>query len=130
MNKVWKELYNAAKAVLKPRNVSRFIEAGGVAAAIESVSGKIYVGVCVDSACTLGICAERNAIFNMITNGEDAMKRVIAINWDGKAMPPCGACRELMSQLMPENYKIIEVMMDYENGRVVTLGDLTPEWWI
>ena len=130
MDKVWKELYNAAKAVLKPRNVSRFIEAGGVAAAIESVSGKIYVGVCVDSACTLGICAERNAIFNMITNGEDAMKRVIAINWDGKAMPPCGACRELMSQLMPENYKIIEVMMDYENGRVVTLGDLTPEWWI
>ena len=61
---------------------------------------------------------------------QDAMKRVIAINWDGKAMPPCGACRELMSQLMPENYKIIEVMMDYENGRVVTLGDLTPEWWI
>ena len=60
MDKVWKELYNAAKAVLKPRNVSRFIEAGGVAAAIESVSGKIYVGVCVDSACTLGICAERN----------------------------------------------------------------------
>ena len=130
MDKIWNELYGAAKAVLKPRNVSSFIEAGGVAAAIESASGKIYVGVCIDGACTLGICAERNAIFNMITNGEDAMKRVIAINWDGKAMPPCGACRELMSQLMPENYKIIEVMMDYENGRVVTLGDLTPEWWI
>ena len=130
MDKSWTALYNAAKAVLKPRNVSSIIEAGGVAAAIESASGKIYVGVCIDGACTLGICAERNAIFNMITNGEDAMKRVIAINWDGKAMPPCGACRELMSQLMPENYKIIEVMMDYENGRVVTLGDLTPEWWI
>ena len=130
MDKIWNELYGAAKAVLKSRNVSSIIEAGGVAAAIESASGKIYVGVCIDGACTLGICAERNAIFNMITNGEDAMKRVIAINWDGKAMPPCGACRELMSQLMPENYKIIEVMMDYENGRVVTLGDLTPEWWI
>ena len=130
MDKIWNELYCAAKAVLKPRNVSSIFEAGGVAAAIESASGKIYVGVCIDGACTLGICAERNAIFNMITNGEDAMKRVIAINWDGKAMPPCGACRELMSQLMPENYKIIEVMMDYENGRVVTLGDLTPEWWI
>ena len=130
MDKRWNELYDAAKAVLKPRNVSSIIEAGGVAAAIESASGKIYVGVCIDGACTLGICAERNAIFNMITNGEDAMKRVIAINWDGKAMPPCGACRELMSQLMPENYKSIEVMMDYENGRIVTLGDLTPEWWI
>lgn len=130
MDKVWNELYDAAKAVLKPHNVSRFIEAGGVAAAIESASGKIYVGVCVDSACTLGICAERNAIFNMITNGEDAMKRVIAINSKGRAIPPCGACRELMSQLMPEDYKSVEVMMDYENGRIVTLGDLTPEWWI
>lgn len=130
MDAIWTELYNAAKAVLKPRDVSRFIEAGGVAAAIESASGKIYVGVCVDSACTLGICAERNAIFNMITNGEDAMKRVIAINSKGMAIPPCGACRELMSQLMPERYKSVEVMMDYENGRGVTLGDLTPEWWI
>ncbi len=130
MDKVWNELYDAAKAVLKPRDVSRFIEAGGVAAAIESASGKIYVGVCVDSACTLGICAERNAIFNMITNGEDAMKRVVAINSKGGAIPPCGACRELMSQMMPEDYKSVEVMMDYENGRIVTLGDLTPEWWI
>lgn len=130
MEKIWTELYEAAKRVLDPRNVSDIIEAGGVAAAIESVSGKIYVGVCVDSACTLGICAERNAIFNMITNGENAIKRVIAVNWDGKAMPPCGACRELMTQLMPKDYRDIQVMLDYENNRVVTLGELTPEWWI
>ena len=130
MEKIWTELYEAAKRVLDPRNVSDIIEAGGVAAAIESVSGKIYVGVCVDSACTLGICAERNAILNMITNGENAIKRVIAINWDGKAIPPCGACRELMTQLMPKNYRDIQVMLDYENNRVVTLGELTPEWWI
>ena len=97
---------------------------------MEADSGRIYVGVCVDSACTLGICAERNAIFNMITNGDDEMKRVIAINSSGKAIPPCGACRELMTQLMPENYRDIEVMLDYESGRVVKLGELTPEWWI
>ena len=130
MEKIWTELYEATKRVLDPRNVSDIIEAGGVAAAIESVSGKIYVGVCIDSACTLGICAERNAIFNMITNGENAIKRVIAVNWDGKAMPPCGACRELMTQLMPKDYRDVQVMLDYENNRVVTLGELTPEWWI
>ena len=130
MEKIWTELYEAAKRVLDPRNVSDIIEAGGVAAAIESVSGKIYVGVCIDSACPLGICAERNAIFNMITNGENAIKRVIAVNWDGKAMPPCGACRELMTQLMPKDYRDVQVMLDYENNRVVTLGELTPEWWI
>ena len=130
MEKIWTELYEAAKRVLDPRNVSDIIEAGGVAAAIESVWGEIYVGVCIDSACTLGICAERNAIFNMITNGENAIKRVIAVNWDGKAMPPCGACRELMTQLMPKDYRDVQVMLDYENNRVVTLGELTPEWWI
>lgn len=130
MSNKWEALYDAAKQVLKPRNASNLIEAGGVAAAIESASGKIYVGVCVDSACTLGICAERNAIFNMITNGEDSLRRVIAIDSTGKAIPPCGACRELMTQLMPECYREIEIMLDYETVRVVTLGDLTPEWWI
>lgn len=130
MDNKWQELYDAAKQVLKPRDISKIIEAGGVSAAIESVSGKIYVGVCVDTACTLGVCAERNAIFNMITNGEDSIKRVIAIDRDGKAIPPCGACREFMTQLMPEGYSSIEIMMDYENERIVTLGDLTPEWWI
>ena len=70
MDNIWNELYEAAKAVLKPRAVSKFVEAGGVAAAIESGSGKIYTGVCVDTACTLGICAERNAIFHMLAEGE------------------------------------------------------------
>ena len=127
---IWDALYKAAKAVLRPRKVSEIVEAGGVAAAIESASGKIYVGVCIDGACTLGICAERNAVFNMITNGEDSIRRVIAINWDGKAMPPCGACRELMTQLMPNDYKNIEIMLDYEKNEIVTLGELTPKWWI
>lgn len=130
MEKIWIDLYNAAKTVLNPRKVSSIIEAGGVAAAIESASGKIYVEVCIDGACTLGICAERNAIFNMITNGENAIKKVVAINRDGKVLPPCGACRELMTQLMPENYKDIEVMLDYENNKIVPLGELTPHWWI
>ena len=66
----------------------------------------------------------------MLTNGESKIKRVIAVNWDGKAMPPCGACRELMTQLMPKTYKDIEIMLDYDNNRVLTLGELTPEWWI
>ena len=45
MDKVWNEMYEKAKAVLNPREVSSIIEAGGVAAAVESGSGKIYVGV-------------------------------------------------------------------------------------
>lgn len=130
MDKIWSKLYAEVRAVLKPRKVSGIIEAGGVGAAIELASGRIYVGVCVDGACTLGICAERNAVFNMLTNGEDAIRRVVAVNWDGKVMPPCGACRELMAQLMPEGYKNMEVMLDYEKNEIVTLEALTPHWWI
>ena len=130
MEKIWEELRKAAMAVMRPREISRLMEAGGVAAAVESASGKIYVGVCVDTACTLGVCAERNALFSMITNGEDAIRRVIALDRRGRALPPCGACREFMAQLMPDGYRSIEIMMDCAQNRVVTLGDLTPQWWI
>ena len=130
MEQIWKEMFQAAKAVQNGRKISDYVDAGGVAAAILSSSGKIYTGVCVDTCSTLGICAERNAIFNMITNGEQEIKKVLAIMSDGKSGAPCGACRELMVQLMPENYQEIEVLMDFEAEEIVTLGELTPRWWI
>ncbi len=112
------------------RKISDYVEAGGVAAAIFSSTGKIYTGVCIDTCCTLGICAERNAVFNMITNGEHEIAKVIAIMPDGRTGAPCGSCRELMVQLMPDTYQSIEIMLDYDNRKTITLGELTPEWWI
>lgn len=130
MERIWKDMFDAAKAVQNGRKISDYVEAGGVAAAILSSSGRIYTGVCVDTCSTLGICAERNAIFNMITNGEHDIKKVLAIMPDGRTGAPCGACRELMVQLMPGGYRNIEVMLDFEAGKIMTLGELTPEWWI
>ncbi len=130
MDDIWMKMYAAARAVQNGRVISRYVEAGGVAAAILSESGRIYTGVCVDTCSTLGICAERNAIFNMLTNGEDRIRRVLAVMGSGKTGAPCGACRELMVQLMPKDYQKIEIMLDYESGRTITLGELTPEWWI
>ena len=130
MDAIWTELFNAAKEVQNPRQISDYVSGGEVAAAILSKSGKIYTGVCIDTCSTLGICAERNAIFNMITNGENEFTKVVAVMPDGKCGAPCGACRELMVQLMPKTYKKIEILMDYENERIIKLGDITPEWWI
>lgn len=130
MEQIWKEMLQAARAVQNQRKISDYVDAGGVAAAILSASGKIYVGVCVDTCSTLGICAERNAIFNMLTNGEQEIKKVLAIMPNGKSGAPCGACRELMVQLMPNSYREIEVLMDFETEEIVTLGELTPKWWI
>ena len=62
--------FKRLKKVQGFHEISDHMEAGGVAAAVLSESGKVYTGVCVDTACTLGVCAERNALFNMITNGE------------------------------------------------------------
>lgn len=126
----WDRLYAAAAAVRKERRISDYVTCGEVSAAILSGSGRIYTGVCIDTCSTLGICAERNAIFNMITNGEQVIEKVIAILPDGSSGAPCGACRELMVQLMPEKYKGVQIMMDYEAENVVTLGELTPAWWI
>ncbi len=130
MDKIWEEMYEAAKAVLSPRRISEYVTAGDVSAAVLSKSGKIYTGVCIDTCSTLGICAERNAIFNMITNGEQEIARVLCIPPNEGKGAPCGACRELMVQLMPDSYKDIEIMLDYSKGKVITLGELTPEWWI
>ena len=130
MDAIWTQMYEAAKRVQNARQISKYVDAGGVAAAVLSASGRIYTGVCVDTCSTLGICAERNAIFNMLTNGEQEIAKVLAVMPDGRTGAPCGACRELMVQLMPERCRDVEIMMDYEAERIVTLGELTPEWWI
>ena len=130
MDAIWTKLYEAARSVQNERQVSDYILAGGVAAAILSESGRIYTGVCVDTCSTLGICAERNAIFNMLTNGEHRIVKVLAMMEDSTCGAPCGACRELMVQLLPKDYRDVEIMMDYQTGKITTLGELTPEWWI
>lgn len=130
MEKIREEMYNAAKSVLCERRISEYVTCGEVSAAVLSKSGKIYTGVCIDTCSTLGICAERNAIFNMITCGEQEIDKVLCILPDGSNGAPCGACRELMVQLMAGKYYDIEIMLDYKTEKITTLGKLTPEWWI
>ncbi len=130
MDTVWQEMYEAARAAQNPRRISDYVTCGEVSAAVRSKSGKIYTGVCVDTCSTLGICAERSAVFAMLAAGEQEIDKVLALLPDGSSGAPCGACRELMVQLMPKTYHGIEIMMDTQTGRTMRLGELTPEWWI
>ena len=125
---IWNELYNAARKVQNDRSISPFINAGGVAAAILTRKGNIYVGVCIDTACTLGMCAERNAIANMITNGESQIDKVVAVMEDGSVGSPCGACREYMMQLDKDSGEI-EILIDLEELKTAKLKELIPDWW-
>ena len=45
MEKIWAEMYDAAKAVLNERKISEYVTCGEVSAAVLSKSGKIYTGV-------------------------------------------------------------------------------------
>lgn len=121
------ELYERARAVVKPRRLSEHAEAGGVGAAVLAASGEVYTGVCIDTACGMGFCAEHAAVAAMLTGGEDGrVLKMIAVGADGQVMPPCGRCRELISQLHADNAET-EVMLP--RGRVVTIRDLLPSDW-
>ena len=123
LNNIWKNLYDTAKAVVNPKKISEQICSGGVGAAVLTKNGNIFTGVNIDTDCSLGMCAERNAISTMITAGEFEIARVVAVNKKGQVLPPCGACREFMMQL--KNASDIEVLVD-NNGTVVKLKDLMP----
>ena len=125
---IWDKLYAEAKAVQNDRVISPFVEAGCVAAAIETKAGNIYTGICVDTASTLGICAERNAMFHMLTCGEHQMRRVVAVMPDGQVGMPCGACREFMMQLSPDA-GAIEILASYPEKTTKTLEELIPNRW-
>ncbi len=125
---MWNTLYEKAREVQSSRTVSPFIEAGGVAAALLTKSGSIYVGVCMDTCCGLGMCAERNAVANMLTCGDSEIERLVAVMPDGKVGLPCGACRELLMQLH-KNSGEIEILADRETKETVKLCELVPDWW-
>ena len=125
---MWNKLYNEARKVQNNRVISSFIEAGSVSAAILTKKGNIYVGVCIDTCSGLGMCAERNAIANMITNGEYEIEKIVAVMPDGKVGSPCGACREFLMQLS-KNSEDIEILMDINTLETVKLKDLVPNWW-
>jgi cytidine deaminase len=120
------DLYQKAKTVLNPRRLSNEVDAGGVAAALLTDSGAVYTGVCIDTACSMGFCAEHAAAAAMVTAGENRVLKMIAIGWDGKILPPCGRCREFISQLHDDNLNT-EVLV--AEGVTVTLRDLLPYDW-
>lgn len=127
-NRIWDELYKRACEVQNHRVISPFIEGGQVAAAILTKKGNIYTGVCLDTASTLGICAERNAIFNMITNGDSQIEKILCVMSNGEVGTPCGACRELIMQLDKDS-KDVQILIDKDNYKSVTMQELMPNWW-
>lgn len=118
------ELIEKARKVLNPRELYLGNRAGDVACALLSQKGNLYLGVCIDTGSGMGFCAEHSAIAAMITAGETAIKQVVAISSDGKLLPPCGRCRELMYEIDASNLHSTEVLL--AEDRSVKLSELLP----
>jgi len=99
-----------------------------VAAALRLKDGKIITGVNVENASYgLANCAERTALFTARTQGykkEDIEEIVITTKQDF-IVSPCGACRQVMKELIPAN---VNVHMVDKNDNVlsVTNKELLP----
>ncbi|QZY54381.1 cytidine deaminase family protein [Crassaminicella profunda] len=79
-----------------------------VAVAVRCKNGKIYTGVNVYSL--HGACAEQVAIGSAITNGEREFECLVAVKGENgdEILPPCGNCRQFLSDYMPDLKVIIE----------------------
>ena len=119
------ELTKIAKDILNPRELSYGSHAGSVAAALVTDKGNVFKGVCIDTPCSMGFCAEHAAIAAMITAGESRIKKIVAVSDENGIVSPCGRCREFMYQI---NHRNLETEVQLECG-VVTLNELLPHIW-
>ncbi|AIN65126.1 MULTISPECIES: cytidine deaminase family protein [Providencia] len=121
-----KHLIKIASRYAKPSIINDYIECGYVAAALEAEDGEIYTGISIDTACSLGFCAEHGAVAELLKAGKSVIKSMVAVDSAGNVVPPCGRCRELVSQLSNKNK---QTLVGVDNETQVTLEQLMPYDW-
>ena len=94
-----------------------------VGAAIRCKSSKVYVGVNLYSL--HGACAEQVAIGTAITNGERDFDAIVAVRGKegGEIIPPCGNCRQILHDYMPDCDVIVSV---HGEAKKVKAKELLP----
>ena len=84
-----------------------------VGAAILTNENKAYTGCNVESSSySLTLCAERTAIFKAISEGEREFKAIAVAGDTEDFISPCGACRQVISDLCGE----IDIILVSLNG--------------
>ena len=95
-----------------------------VGASLATDDGELYCGCNIENA-SYGatVCAERSALFNMISGGHRCWTTMYIYTEDGHA--PCGLCRQVMSEFSSKNARI--VMVDARGTETATtLKELFP----
>ena len=107
-----------------------------VGAALLDKNGKIWTGCNIENA-TYGAtnCAERTAIFKAVSEGVRDFEAIAIVGGpegaDGSPVledfcPPCGICRQVLSEFCSKDFKIILANKKGEQ-KLFTLAELLPE---
>ena len=100
-----------------------------VGAALLTKGGKVYKGCNIENgAFSPTNCAERTAFFSAIAEGEREFSAIAVVGDKDEIKnfcPPCGVCRQVMSEFCDEDFKIH--LYNGEEVKTYTLGELLPE---
>lgn len=99
---------------------------GYVGAALVTDRGNVYTGINLALLCGIGFCAEHSAVAEMVRNGETRITKIVASTAQGRIIPPCGRCRELLYQIDPSNLDTVVLVAE---GLRRPLRELLPENW-
>jgi len=113
------------KAIEAKKNALPTYSKFHVGAALLTEDDKIYTGSNVESSSySLTLCAERNAVFKAITEGERKFKAMAVAGDTIGFISPCGACRQVISDLCGE---IDIIMIDSKkNTKIHKTSELLP----
>ena len=96
-----------------------------VGAAVLGASGEIYGGCNVENAAySVTNCAERTAIYNAVSAGEEDILALAVVTESSPPATPCGACRQVVAE-----FRIPRILIATLAGEVkeMTLSELLPD---
>ena len=99
-----------------------------VGAAVLTKDGKVFVGANIEnSSYPLCMCAERNALYHAMLNGykKDDLAALALIAETDEPCSPCGACRQVISELLPFDAPIYMAALNGKE-KATTVKDLIP----
>jgi cytidine deaminase len=97
-----------------------------VGAALLTKDGKIYRGCNIENAAyTVGNCAERTALYKAISEGDTEFAALVVTADTERPVPPCGACRQVISELCPKGMPIVLTNLKGDIKKV-TVEELLP----
>ena len=105
-----------------------------VGAALLTDDGVVYTGANIENAAhTPTVCAERTAFFTAIHNGARRFSAIAVVGGPTQKeidsfCPPCGVCRQVMSEFCNGDFKIL--LCDGKQTKTLTLDQLLPERFV